>query len=82
MKKKKAGSVCSAVTTASTSSSSSASMCTTSLSSKSKRSSPSVRLSVNHAHAALEGRVVGEKDGVVHGGVGAGLDGQLENAWC
>ena len=48
-------------------------------SSKSKRSSPSVRSSVNHGHAAPEGRVVVEKDGVVHGGAGAGLDGQLEN---
>ena len=38
-----------------------------------------MRSSVNHAHAAPEGRVVVEKDGVVHGGAGAGLDGQLEN---
>ena len=79
MKEKKAGSVCSAVTTASTTSSSSASMRTTLSSSKSKRSSPSLRSSVNHAHAAPEGRVVVEKDGVVHGRVGVGLDGQLEN---
>ena len=56
-----------------------ASVHTTSSSSKSKRSSPSVRSSVNHVHAALKGRVVVEKDGVVHGGAGAGLDGQLEN---
>ena len=34
---------------------------------------------MNHAHAAPEGRVVVEKDGVVHGGAGAGLDGHLEN---
>ena len=79
MKKKKAGSVCSAVTTASTTSSGGASVRTTSSSSKSKRSSPSLRSSINHAHAAPEGRVVVEKDGVVHGGAGAGLDGQLEN---
>jgi len=68
-KKAKAGSVCSAVTTASTTSSSSASVRTTSSSAKSK--------SVGHAHVAPEGRVVVEKGGnVVHGG--AGLDGQLE----
>ena len=79
MKKKKAGSVCSAVTSTSTTSSSSASVRTTSSSSKSKRSSPTVRSNVNHAHAAPEGRVVVEKDGVVHGGAGAGLDGQVEN---
>ena len=30
-------------------------------------------------HAAPEGRVVVEKDGVVHGGVRAELEGQLEN---
>lgn len=81
MKKKKnqkAGSVCSASTT----SSSSASVRTTSSSSaKSKKSSPSVRSSVNHVHAAPEGRVVVEKDGVVHGGVvgaGLGLDAHLD----
>ena len=79
MKKKKSGSVCNAVTTASTTSSSSASIRTMSSSSKSKRSSLSLRLTVNHAHAAPEGRVVVEKDGVVHVGMGAGLDGQLEN---
>lgn len=71
-KKAKAGSVCSAVTTASTTSSSSASVRTTSSSSKSK--------SVGHAHAAPEGRVVVEKGGVVHGGAeAAGLDGHLES---
>ena len=79
MKKKKAGSVCSAVTSTSTTSSSSASVRAMSSSSKSKGPSPSLRSSVNHVHAALEGRVVVEKDGVVHGGMGAGLDVQLEN---
>ena len=79
MKKKKAGSVCSAVTSTSTTSSSSVSVRAMSSSSKSKGPSPSLRSSVNHVHAAPEGRVVVEKDGVVHGGMGVGLDGQLEN---